>query len=84
MPQKRKTTLKVIACGSTVYLTRLHQSFGEVITGTVIAINIEFDKIQYQVEWFDKLTRNTAWFNETLVFPHITDSNIQTIGFHRA
>lgn len=76
-----KKTLKVIACGSTVYLFRLHNT-EQTIKGTVLQVSIQFDKITYEVEWWNKEIRYTAWFDENLVQAHVNDSNTQTIGFH--
>ena len=67
-------------CGSTVHLFRLHQESS--VKGTVLGVCIRFDEISYEVEWWDKNTRNTDWFSEHLVTPHVQDSNTQTIGFH--
>jgi hypothetical protein len=79
-----KKTLKVIACGSTVHLFRLHSGLSQTIKGTVLGVCIRFDSVTYEVEWWDKAIRHTEWFPEMLVQAHIADSNTQTIGFHNA
>lgn len=84
MPQKRKTneSFEVYSCGSRVALYRPQLTIEQSVEGTIISIRIDFNNIEYLVEWFDKSIRYVEWMNEILICPINQDSKILEIGFH--